>query len=908
MDNSFNKTIRKRNAAKLVTLFLLIVIFGFIFAFAFNCYSSFIVANEVGQNFGNVYLKNLSYKLVIQLLSFLLIFTVVFSNLLIVRKNLKNLNLERGFLGNTLILVCFSAVLSLFTASLISSNLYEKLFLFKNSVSFDLKDPIFFKDISYYVFKREFIVSVISSCMSVFGISFLLVLISYFSLFIRLGERTVIDFISNKILVVHIMTNAIFYSIFAAVSVYISRENILFSKFASELTGAGFIQDRILVFYYSVLSVLVLFFAALLFYSLISGKYKFILRFAFIIAFIIVAVNITTFVLKAFYVSPNEITVESEYIANNIAYTKKAYNIEKIDETEYKYDINNTNSNYDEDTLNNLRILDYQSTITATNQLQGLRNYYQFKDMDVTLYDINGSKKAVLSGARELDTSNLNDSAHNYINDKFRYTHGYGIVMASLNSINANGEPEYYVKDIKHSTFDSDILVKEPRIYFGELESNNVIVNSTIKELDYPEGAKDKEYSYKGEAGIKLTPINRLVFALKTGDFRMIISRQVTSESKLLTNQNIIDRLNTVAPFIKFDNDVYVVVDSDGSLKWIADGYTYTDKYPYSQYSDNVNYIRNSVKAVVDAYNGDVKLYIIDKSDPIVKAYDNIYPGLFEKEELSSYLKGKLKYPEWLFSVQSEIYSKYHINDVETFYNKSDLYTVANEKYSDEVKTIEPYYNILKLDEYGEDAQLVLMLPFTLYNRENMTAWLSVGNEGENYGKLISYRFPKDVNIYGPLQIENMIDNNPEISKELTLWDSGGSKVIRGNLLIIPINNSILYIEPVYLTADNKASLPELKRVIAVYGNNVIMADNVSDAIKKSMGISFIQRDDTTEVTSVDITSQDDKSDIQADRLIEIYDEIEKNFKSGDWEAFGTSLNSLKSYVDELKDKNSIDK
>lgn len=383
----------------------------------------------------------------------------------------------------------------------------------------------------------------------------------------------------------------------------------------------------------------------------------------------------------------------------------------------------------------------------------------------------------------------------------------------------------------------------------------------------------------------------------------MLVSSQIKPESKLLLNQNIIERLNLIAPFIKFDPDIHIIAD-DGNLKWIADGYTYTDKFPYAQYTDGINYIRNSVKAVVDAYNGTVKLYIIDESDPIATTYSKIYPTLFENSPMPESIKNKMKYPEWLFSIQSNIYAKYHVASPETFYNKNDLYTVASEKYSDDVKSIEPYYNILKLDEFSKtNAELVLMLPYTPYNRENMSAWIAVGNEGSNYGKFVAYAFPKDITVYGPLQIENMIDNNPEISKELTLWNSGGSKVIRGNLLAVPVNNSLLYIEPVYLSSENQASLPELKRVIAVYGNNVVMAENIVDAINKAMGVK-IEQSNVSENTNSE--QEDDILHItDYDELISIYERLETSSKDGEWKDFGEALADFKEYVNKIKE-NSI--
>ncbi|MBQ7040310.1 MAG: UPF0182 family protein, partial [Clostridia bacterium] len=503
---------------------------------------------------------------------------------------------------------------------------------------------------------------------------------------------------------------------------------------------------------------------------------------------------------------------------------------------------------------------------------------------------------------REISKNNLEDAAKNYLNERFRFTHGFGVAMSKINSVTSKGQPDYLISNLVPEKKEGVPEITQPRIYFGQLTDDQVVVNTKIRELDYSEGTKDIEFDYDGPAGIQLTFWNKLLFAFKTGDFRMLIANQITPKSRLLINRNIVERVKKVAPFFKYDTNPVIVIDDDGTLKWVIDGYTTSSELPYSQYTDGYNYIRNSFKVTVDAYTGEVQFYIIDNTDPIVQVYSKIYPTLFSKEDIPESIITKSKYPEYLFSTQCKIYAQYHAEDPTIFYNKNDMYAVANEKYEQDVRPVAPYYNIMQLDAFNkEEAEMILMLPYTLTNRENMVSWIAVGCEGENYGKIISYKFPKDYTVYGPLQIENMIDNDPEISKEMTLWNSGGSNVIRGNLLVIPIKDTILYVEPVYITTDNQASLPLLQRVIVGCGEEIVMEETLEDALKKLFRISSSSDqtatpDNTTQTESIEI--YDDKNSVKA--VVDAYNTVESAFSKGNWAEFGEGMEALKQAVSDL--------
>ncbi len=884
------------------------VVFALLVCFAgLKLLVGYLEVREIGENFVDAYFKDIFAKTLVLAAVFLIALAVATINMLAAKKKLAKIGISNDFVNSKFKGFIFIFVAAIFFALATDGNIYKELMLSMNGVAFNVLDPIFYMDIGYYVFQRPFIMSALNDAALLVVFATVYVFVLYCSQYLKFGERTFVDMAKEKEIVSHIALNVIFLMLVGAFSTFLNAQDVLTSEFAG-LTGGGFTDVNVILNYHKAVPFLVVVVIVLTIVFLKKNKIKHALITVAAYAALAVLVNFAALGVDVFYVSPNEIAVESKYIQYNMDYTRKAYGLDKTVQTEYAVNTSATKENVlsNEDTIENIRVIDFAASLTATNQLQGLRNYYAFNDLDVGVYNINGKEKAVAVGAREIKKDNLDKSAQNYINEKFRYTHGFGAVMMSFNQVTPHGEPYYYIKDIKQTNSAGVPEISQPRIYFGQLDNDEVIVNTKTREIDYSEGVTDNEFDYDGKAGIKLNPVNRILFAFKTGDFRMMIANQITSESRLLINTNVLDRVGKVAPFIELNTDPQLVIDDDGAMKWVIDGFTKTNKYPYSQMTDGYNYVRNSVKAVVDAYDGTVKLYIIDKTDPIIMAYKNIYPSLFATEDIPDSIMDKCVYPESLFVTQCKIYAQYHSNKPETFYNKSDLYTIANEKYEDEIKPVNPYYNLIQLDEYNKNSpELVLMLPYTLYNRENMVSWIAVGNKGDNYGKFVSYKFPQNMNIYGPLQIENLIDNDPEISKELTLWNSGGSKVIRGNLMVIPVNGTILYVEPVYLTSDNQASIPAVKRVIAACGNKIVMAETIEKALSKLFETAI-----TMEISDEPVAYEEPEeeipqiSDKTIRKIIEAYEKLEQSASSGNWEDFGASMTDMKDAVAELKEKN----
>jgi uncharacterized protein len=534
--------------------------------------------------------------------------------------------------------------------------------------------------------------------------------------------------------------------------------------------------------------------------------------------------------VQSYWVKPDELKLESPYIARNIEFTRYGFALDHITSAPFpaKGKLTPEVIAANQATIQNIRWWDPRPLTDTYRQLQEIRLYYDFHDIDVDRYTIDGSYRQVLLSARELNQSKLPVDAQTWINQRFKFTHGNGIAMNPVNRFDEEGLPVFYVKDIP-PVGPPELKIDRPEIYFGEESRNYVVVGGGTKEFDYAKGQENVYNVYEGRDGVSLGSLwRRALFAWSFGDFKLLISDNVTSASKILFRRLIQDRIRRIAPFLRLDRDPYLVV-SDGRLIWLQDAYTISDSLPYSQLTrpGNINYIRNSVKIAVDAYDGNPVFYIADPKDPIVLTYQRIFPTLFQPmDSMPASLRKHIRYPEDLFIIQAGVYSTYHMKDPEVFYNKEDLWNFPKESHKGQsATTMQPYYTIMRLP--GEPREeFILMLPMVPNNRDNMIAWLAARCDGENYGKVIEFAFSKEKLIYGPAQIEARIDQDTTISQQLSLWNQTGSRVIRGNLLVIPIDDSLLYVEPLYLSAESR-QLPELKRLIASTGDRVVMAQTV---------------------------------------------------------------------------------
>jgi len=611
------------------------------------------------------------------------------------------------------------------------------------------------------------------------------------------------------------------------------------------------------------------------------------------------------------YVKPSELELETPYIARNIALTRQAYNLHQIAAKPFPAEegLNFAALEANRATIDNIRLWDWQPLADTYAQLQEIRTYYKFLDIDIDRYRLGGDYRQVMLSARELEPALLPGNAQTWVNLHVLFTHGSGVVMSSVTRASAEGLPIFYLQDIP-PVANGGPAVREPRLYFGQGKERYAIVKGSTPEFDYPKG-KDNVYAlYDGADGVAIGDLaRRSLFSWYYGDPNILLSSYVTAESRILLHRNIQDRVRTIAPVLRLDRDPYIVV-SGGRLFWMQDAYTTSDWFPYAQphASGGLNYIRNSIKVVIDAYNGSVDLYVSDPGDPLIRTWQRIFPGLFKSlAAMPPDLQQHIRYPEDLFLIQAQLYRAYHMDTPEVFYNREDLWqfprqqadigidSAAGSIGSRDFPRMAPYYMIMRLPGEAR-AELVLMLPMVPSQRENMIAWLAARCDPPDYGKVIVYEFPKEKLVFGPFQIEARIQQNTDISQQISLWNQMGSRVIRGHLLVVPIENSILYVSPLYLRAAT-GQLPELKRVIAAYGDRVVMEETLGAALAALFKETVSPPGRRPEAGA---PTHAGPTDARAREALAHYDRAIERLKAGDWSGFGAELDALRPLLEEL--------
>jgi uncharacterized membrane protein (UPF0182 family) len=716
--------------------------------------------------------------------------------------------------------------------------------------------------------------------------------------------------------------------------------NLLYSTSGATF-GAGYTDVHVRMPVYTVLIFLSLAFALVLFFNAFKTRTKQIwLSGGIWLALIILLGTLLPVVVQKVIVRPNELTKEAPFIDHNIKYTRQAYNLNKIKEVTFPVADTLTMQDISEDqaTIQNIRIWDKRPLLQTYNQLQSIRLYYDFNDVDVDRYFIKNSYRQVMLSARELSVNQLPPQANTWVNRHLIYTHGYGLASSPVNKVTSEGLPDLLIKDLPPS-IDIDMKIDHPEIYYGEKTNEYVFVNTQTKEFDYPKGDQNVYTHYQGTGGVPINSfVRRALFALEFFDPQILFTNYLTPESKIMYNRRIDRRVRAIAPFLNYDGDPYLVV-SGGRLFWIQDAYTTSNMYPYSTklsrfFNRRLNYIRNSVKVVIDALDGNVNFYIADEKDPIIKTYVSIFPNLFKPfSKMPKNLKNHVRYPKDLFNVQSDIYRTYHMKDVQVFYNQEDLWQFPDEIYGSNRQKMEPYYIIIRLPREKEE-EYVLMLPYTPSKKDNMIAWLAARCDEPNYGNLIVYKLPKEKLVFGPMQIEARIDQQTQISKELTLWSQRGSRVIRGNLLAIPIQDTFIYVEPVYLQAKQSesdtpqpaapqtralrrrsaatnttasggtmeaAALPELKRIIVSFGNRVVMREGLEDALYEVLGEQPPADSETAAPAPQSLELPTTQASPEA--ALKHFNRARELLRQGDWAGYGKELRALENILNQLAAK-----
>jgi hypothetical protein len=890
-----------KNMGFFLILFVVFVVILILGVTGFNLYINWLFFEETG--FLSIFKTILSTKLITALLFSAVFLIFYLLNMLIANRidfplrtlhvvgntiyPLKSLSIEKS----AKVLMLLGGFIIAFFIALLGASKWEEILLFKNRLDVGIVDPIFNKDISFYLFTLPLIETIKSLLSLTIFITLIATMVNYFLRGgILISEKNIsLDQRVKK----HIGVFGIFIFGTLAFSFYIDTFRLLFSE-KGVIFGAGYTDINARLFTLRVLVILSILTGIVFTTALFKGSFKWII-FPLGITILVYIGGIVIYapLLQKFKVAPNELELEKPYIKHNISFTRLGYDLERIElksfDVSYELDARDISKN--DATIKNIRLWDNDPLLRTYSQLQQIRTYYRFIDIDNDRYTINGEYMQVMLSPRELSYDDL--PSKSWINERLVFTHGNGLAMGPVSRITREGLPEFIIKDIPPASF-ADIRITKPEIYFGEILNDYVIVKTKVQEFSYPTSTGNVYTKYDGNGGVKLSSfLRRLVFAIKFNTSKIFLSSDITPESRILFYRNIKERMSKIAPFIIFDPDPYMVVSQEGRLFWIIDCYTISRYLPYSTpINRNINYIRNSVKTVIDAYNGDVHFYISDPEDVIVKVYARAFPDLFKPlSEMPEDLRRHIRYPQGIFEVQARMFASYHMTDPKVFYNKEDLWEIPS--YSD--KPMEPYNTIMRLP--GEEKEeYILLIPYTPSKRDNLAAWLAARCDMPHYGKLIVYVFPRDRLVFGPRQINARIDQDAYISQQLTLWGQIGSQVIRGSLLVIPIENSLLYVQPLYLSASDRVGLPELRRVIVVYENDVVMEESLELALQRL----FFKEKKPTVVAKEKVGQRQITPKDLAKEAVKVFQRALQLQRQGDWAGYGEQLKRLEQILKKM--------
>lgn len=952
----------------ILVLLLLLMIFGTLVGFL----TDFLWFREMG--YTGVFFKKLFTQLQLGVPTFLVVTLLSYLYLMALKKGyykriqtVDTTTIKEKVVNWVALLI--SAAFGILVTMTTVAKLWFEILKFANSTEFGIVDPIFNMDVSFYLFRLEFITDINQLLIGIV-VAFILVTLLFYSALLAMrrpkifeknasefeysdsGEQrytgnfgngfgafgeamnsafggmfkgfvapgmgrgqgaTQLDKSNLKQLLTiaskQIQALSVIFFLVVGVNFWL-KQYALLNGHNGVLYGAGFTDINVTLWVYRAMVALSVIAAVTFVIGFRKKNLKTMLAVPVLMIVISIAGTGAGILIQNLIVSPDEINKQYPYLENNIRFTQYAYDLQDI--TTKEFAASNTLTKEDilnnMDTISNIRINDFIPAEKFYNQAQSIRTYYLFNDVDVDRYMVNGDYTQTFLSPREIDETKIESQP--WLSKHLKYTHGYGITLSRVDKVTESGQPDMLIQSIPPESAIEEIEITRPEIYFGELTNNYIITNTDEKEFDYPSGDANTYTTYEGDAGIKLNLLNRTLFALREQSLKIFVSSNINSDSKIIINRNIMDRVQKIAPFLSYDADPYIVT-VDGKLYWMLDAYTYSSQYPYSEPfspESSVNYIRNSVKVVIDAYNGDVNYYLVDDQDPIANTLQKIYPDLFKDfEAMPEGLKAHIRYPNMLFTIQANIYSKYHMNDVEVFYQSEDKWEISKETYGIDEVTMTPNYFIMKLPG-EEDEEFINSIPYTPSGKKNMTALLVARNDGDNYGELVLYKLPKSKIIYGPMQIEGFIDQDTDISKEFSLWNSAGSSYTRGNMFVIPIEDSLVYVEPIYLEATN-SSLPEVKRVIIYYNDRIAYEPSLAEALDSMFGEGAGNPLDggTTpqpEPGEQPTTPEQPTGELSVDALIqkavEAYNNAVAAQEQGDWAAYGTYLDELSQYLNQL--------
>ena len=895
-----NKTVKTKKSTKkrkfIVLIFLAVIAFVLYIIFR----GSYLEKLEIGDQYVSVFLQNCYYKILSVVVTFILVFIAVYIANRRIYSGLKGFYEDEKRtmtkLPNKSISLIVATLVSLFTAEITTN----KLILFLNATTFEIKDNIFNKDIGYYLFIKPFL-----EYLGWFGIILLVAITIYMGIYYIIALNTQFDGVrsdtlKNSKIVKQLLDNTKMLSVLIAIITFLKTEDLSANKFLTivdkstySLYGAGITDITIKLWGYRILAILIVIsvFMAISMYN--KKKTKKVIGCISVVPVYLCLLMVTLIGYNTMFIKSNELDKQKKYINYNIENTRNAYNID-IDEL-----LVGNNGTLDSTDINdNAELLDSVSIVNSDLVLQNLnanltnKGYYTFVSSQIGQYNVNGKDKIVYISPREIV-----NKGNSYVNSTYEYTHGYGIVATSASNTSNNGNLENVQKGFN----DNNIFIKEPRIYFGLQTNETIVTNSTNKEeFDYPiaEG-KNEINEYNGQAGLKLNFVDRIVLSIFKGDTKLAFSSDVNENSKIITNRNVLKRVKSIMPYLTYDEKPYLVVTDSGELVWVIDGYTTSNYYPYAQKSivnnKEINYIRNSVKVLVDAYNGDVKMYITDRTDPIVMAYRKAYPDLFMglDEQIPEEISGHFVYSEFLYNIQANILKRYHNITPDVLYRADDVWDIATYNLAgasnNSLAQISPYYTMIKTSENSENV-LGLVIPYTVSGKQNITSYL-VGNYNNGSSKLKLYCFPDDSNVLGLLQLDTQIEQNEEIHKQIASLNVSGTKLTK-NIVVVPVDNKLLYVEAIYQQYINEDSaLPTLKKVVIASGNKVAIGDTLKSALQNLVSQNAI---------GIEIQNSDNVEGL-IELIIKANKNLEQSTENGDWEQVGKDMKKLQSLIDKLE-------
>lgn len=912
-ENIVEKAKQKPNKKSKKRFFIVIAVAFIAFIVAYVMFrGTYLETLEIGEKYITAFWQNIKYAAITVIINFGIIYFMFYITNIRIRNGLKEFFDQENKEMPKLLNKSISFIIAIIVSAATSSFIMEKLLLCFNSAQFGIQDPIFGMDIGYFVFQKPFIELVIWYFMAIMVALLIYMAIYYIVSFNMFFDGVDRKTLKNSVIIKQLTTFAMIITLLLAALVFVKTQDIGTEKFLTlkseetsySLYGAGLTDVIIKLWGYRVLALVMIFSVYRGIQNFKQGKKKKVLVCIGIVPIYLVGLFFTLIIFQSAFVTTNELDKEKKYIETNIEYTKNAYGIDaqEISMQTPEAIISQDITKY-EDALNNVNLMNSDIVLKDLNNGQTAKGYYSYRDTQVGKYLINGKTQLVYLSPREIISS-----TGTYNNKTYEYTHGYSTIVTSATTTTESGNLNHMQKGFEKTN--EAITITQPRIYFGTQTNDTVVINSKDKkEFDYPildsAEAENAENVYTGEAGLQLNFIDRIILAIKEGDLKLAFSGNVTSESKILTNRNIIKRAKTVMPYLMYDENPYTVVNDEGRIIWVLDAYTISDSYPYSQKTTirqsatskmELNYIRNSVKVLIDSYDGTISFYITDRTDPIAMAYKNIYPDLFMdlEEKIPADISEHFVYSKYLYEIQADIIARYHNVQADVLYRSNDIWEVASYNVGKVVtKTgtdIEPYYTMVKT-ENEEEQQLGLVLLYTPQGKQNLISYLVGTCDTSGKSKLTIYKYQADTNVLGPMQLDTQLSQDERIVKELETLNINGIKIIK-NMVLVPLNDKILYVEPIYIQYLNeKDSLPTLKKVIVSSGNKIAIGDTLKQALTNLV---------SKEAVDIEIENTDTIEDL-INTIINANNNLTTSNESNNWEMMGKDVSKLQELIDKLE-------